>query len=92
MGAGGGDGESDGAGWTAGEGGAIGIDEVSVDMEAYLTFVWGSFCGFKGKNGNAIEHRIARAEKTYHKWKPLLTSRWVSQKRRAELAVRAVIS
>ena len=73
------------------EGIAIGIDGVGVVWEPYLTFV-GGVLDFNGNSGNAIEHRIAQAEKTYHKWKPLLTSRWVSQKRRAELAVRAVIS
>ena len=77
--------------WPSEEGITIGIDGVGVAWEPYLTFV-GGVLDFNGNSGNAIDHRIAQAEKTYHKWKPLLTSRWVSQKRRAELAVRAVIS
>ena len=52
----------------------------------------GGVLDFRGNSGSAIDHRIVQAEKTYHRWKPLLASRWVLQKRRAELAIRAVIS
>ncbi len=47
---------------------------------------------FRGNSGIALDHRIVQAEKTYHRWRPLLASRWAPQKRRAELAIRAVIS
>ena len=66
--------------WPSEKGIAIGIDGFGFVWEPYLTFV-GGVLGFNGNSGNAIEHRIAQAEKTYHKWKPLLTSRWASQKR-----------
>ena len=58
-----------------GEGIAMGIDGVGIAWEPYLTFVRGVL-DFHGNSGNAIEHRICQAEKTYHRWKPLITSRW----------------
>ena len=57
--------------------------------EATLTFV-GALIDLSGNDAQAVDHRIAQAEKVYGRWRPLLTCKWVPKLRRAALATRAV--
>jgi hypothetical protein len=66
------------------------IEGVKIAWEPHLIFV-GSVLDFSGNCRGAIDYRVAQAEKTYHRWKPLLLCPWLSLKRRVALAARAVL-
>ena len=62
-----------------------------VTWEASLTFV-GTILNFNGKDGLAIDNRIAQANKVFWKWKPVLTCRTASIACRIDLPVKTVFS
>ena len=66
------------------------IDDFKIAWEPHLVFV-GSVLDFSGNSGGAINYRIAQAEKTFHRWKPLLLCPWLSVARRATLAAKSVL-
>ena len=64
---------------------------VDIVWEPHLTLV-GHIFDFTGNCCAAIHYRTAQARKAYHRWKPLLLSKWLSVKRRVALGSRAVFA
>ena len=64
---------------------------VDIVWEPHLTFI-GHVFDFTGNCCAAIHYRTAQARKAYHRWKPLLLSKWLSVKRRVALGSRAVFA
>jgi hypothetical protein len=76
--------------WPASQGDSIHVGDTSVAWESHLIFV-GGIVDLSGNCGLSLNHRLAQAEKTFHRWKHLLLCRHVRRGRRLFLTVRTVI-
>ena len=76
--------------WPPRHGQSIHAGVIRAHWEARLTFV-GGILDLGGHSGAAIDHRLAQANKTYHKWKPMFKARLVDVKVKLDLATKTIL-